>query len=226
MARFEFKMPDVGEGLADVEVVKWFVQTGDTVEENQPIADVETDKAIVTMPAPASGRVIELAAQEGQRVKVGAFLLAIETGSETTNKQGDRVPTSGEHSNSNPQSPIPSPQSLTPDPQPPAILASPVARKLAQDLGIALEDVAGTGPRGRINVEDVQRHQSFDRLVGVEEALAGEHEREARRDEQRRQQREGGGAGARGPVPDVSARRRTRGTRARPARAGRCSPRG
>src|SRR5262245_57354348 len=119
MARFEFKMPDVGEGLADVEVVKWFVQIGDTVEENQPIADVETDKAIVTMPAPASGRVIELAAQEGERVKVGAFLLAIETGSEdakTRSGEADHTPNS--------HSPLSTLQPPTSDPQPPVVLAS------------------------------------------------------------------------------------------------------
>jgi len=166
MARFEFKMPDVGEGLADVEVVTWFVKIGDRVEENQPIADVETDKAIVTMPAPATGQVIELAAKEGERVKVGAFLLAIETDGgeakprEEAGEQGSRG--AGERNSANVPTLQPSnPPTLhppPPNPQPPTILASPVARKLAHDLGIKLEDVSGTGPRGRINIEDVQRH--------------------------------------------------------------------
>ncbi|GAB4412794.1 MAG: pyruvate dehydrogenase complex dihydrolipoyllysine-residue acetyltransferase [Anaerolineae bacterium] len=159
MARFEFKMPDVGEGLADVEVVTWFVKIGDRVEENQPIADVETDKAIVTMPAPATGQVIELAAKEGERVKVGAFLLAIETGGGEAKTRGgeeagrrgrEDARTRSEIDDSNP--PTLQPSNL------PTILASPVARKLAHDLGVKLEEVTGTGPRGRINVEDVQRH--------------------------------------------------------------------
>lgn len=146
-------MPDVGEGLADVEVIAWFVKVGDRVQENQPIADVETDKAIVTMPAPATGRVIELAAKEGERVKVGAFLLAIETGGEEAkDRRGEQAETRHEADNFQPSNP--------PTLQPPTspVLASPVARKLAHDLGIALEEVTGTGPKGRINVEDVQRH--------------------------------------------------------------------
>lgn len=147
-------MPDVGEGLADVEVVAWFVKIGDRVEENQPIADVETDKAIVTMPAPATGQVIELAAKVGERVKVGGFLLAIETGSGDARARGDEDAKRNEADSLN----LPTSRPPTPDPQPLSILASPVARKLAQDLGVKLEEVAGTGPRGRINVEDVQRH--------------------------------------------------------------------
>jgi pyruvate/2-oxoglutarate dehydrogenase complex dihydrolipoamide acyltransferase (E2) component len=158
MARFEFKMPDVGEGLADVEVIAWFVKVGDSVQENQPIADVETDKAIVTMPAPATGRVIELAAKEGERVKVGAFLLAIETGSEEVkDRRGEEAGMRSEADYFQPFS-LPASQPPTPTPQPLPVLASPVARKLALDLGIALEEVTGTGPKGRINVEDVQRH--------------------------------------------------------------------
>lgn len=161
MARFEFKMPDVGEGLADVEVITWFVKVGDRVQENQPIADVETDKAIVTMPAPATGQVIELAAKEGERVKVGAFLLAIETGSEEAKPQSSEAAKqrggedAGRRSDADGSQPA-GPQLPTPSPQP--VLASPVARKLAQELGIALETVTGTGPKGRINVEDVQHH--------------------------------------------------------------------
>jgi pyruvate dehydrogenase E2 component (dihydrolipoamide acetyltransferase) len=159
MARFEFNMPDVGEGLANVEVVSWLVKVGDMVEENQPIVDVETDKAIVTMPAPATGRVIELAANEGERVKVGAFLLAIETRGEDTERRGAEALIFGEHDDSTPQSPVSSPPAFQPsNPPSSSILASPVARKLARDLGVKLEEVTGTGPRGRINVEDVQRH--------------------------------------------------------------------
>jgi pyruvate dehydrogenase E2 component (dihydrolipoamide acetyltransferase) len=172
MARFEFKMPDVGEGLADVEVIAWFVKVGDSVQENQPIADVETDKAIVTMPAPATGRVIELAAKEGDRVKVGAFLLAIETGGEEAkDRRGEEMGMESEGDYFQPSSP-PASQPPTPSPQPPSVLASPVARKLAQDLGIALEEVTGTGPKGRINVEDVQRHAEMSQAAKAPAAAA------------------------------------------------------
>lgn len=150
MAKFEFKMPDVGEGLAEVEVVKWFVSVGDMVEENQPIADVETDKAIVTMPAPASGKVVELAVQEGQRVEVGAFLLAIETGDEPARlapqPEAEPAPAGNGQAAATNASPAKTKKTL----------ASPVARKLARELGLQLEDVPGSGPGGRITVEDVK----------------------------------------------------------------------
>ncbi len=187
MARFEFKMPDVGEGLADVEVVTWFVKVGDMVKENQPIADVETDKAIVTMPAPASGKVIELAAKEGERVKIGAFLLAIETGSGDAGEAGDEANSVSLAQPSDLPTFQPSnlPTFQSSNPPSSSVLASPVARKLAHDLGIALEEVVGSGPRGRINVEDVQRHADMrqaavtdlsglpipDEPVAVEEAV-------------------------------------------------------
>jgi pyruvate dehydrogenase E2 component (dihydrolipoamide acetyltransferase) len=155
MARFEFSMPDVGEGLADVEIIEWFVKVGDTVEENQPIADVETDKAIVTMPAPATGQIIELAAQVGERVKVGAILLVIETAKVAV------VPAAGQNppeasGNGQAQTKVAPAASRQ-------VMASPVARKLARDLGVRLEDVGGTGPRGRITADDVQHH--FDGLA-------------------------------------------------------------
>ena len=154
MARFEFKMPDVGEGLADVEIVEWFINEGDSVEENQPIADVETDKAIVTMPAPASGTVIELAAQKGERIAVGATFVVMDTGTAdpapappvSTTKSEPTTATGNGH---------PPPVSPKKGKQP---LASPVARKLAKELGLDLAAVSGTGPRGRITTEDVQRH--------------------------------------------------------------------
>jgi pyruvate dehydrogenase E2 component (dihydrolipoamide acetyltransferase) len=170
MARFEFKMPDVGEGLADVEVVTWFVKVGDIVEENQPIVDVESDKAIVTMPAPASGKVIELTAKEGERVKVGAFLLVIETGAENAERRGDGAPLPNERDEFNPHSSVSNLPTFQPsNPPSSSILASPVARKLAHDLGIALEEVVGSGPRGRINAEDVQRHADMRQAAKVAE---------------------------------------------------------
>lgn len=151
MARFEFNMPDVGEGLADVEIVEWFVKVGDTVEENEPVADVETDKAIVTMPAPATGKIVELAAGKGERVKVGSLLLVMETdkAAAASPPEAQAAPVSVDQSgNGQPQTEASSER----------VLASPVARKLARELGVKLEDVQGSGPRGRISTDDVQRH--------------------------------------------------------------------
>ena len=157
MTRVEFKLPDVGEGLADVEVLEWFVKVGDFIEENQPIADVETDKAVVTMPAPATGKVVDLAAQPGERVNVGSLFVVIETekqpatispAPEATPPSPATTPAAKATTNSKPQAATSSKR----------VMASPVARKMAHDLGIALEDVAGSGPKGRITTDDVQRH--------------------------------------------------------------------
>jgi pyruvate dehydrogenase E2 component (dihydrolipoamide acetyltransferase) len=154
MARFEFIMPDIGEGLADVEVAEWLVKIGDTVEENQPIAEVETDKAFVTMPAPATGKIVAFAAQEGERVKVGELLLVMETAPPSSSPlQG------GEQRGAHP-APVTEvsedgEQRATPARQ---VQASPIARKRARELGVVIEEVVGTGPRGRITIEDVERH--------------------------------------------------------------------
>jgi pyruvate dehydrogenase E2 component (dihydrolipoamide acetyltransferase) len=149
MPRLEFHMPDVGEGLAEAEVVRWLVKLGDTVNENQPIAEVETDKAIVTMPAPGTGRVTELAVAEGERVKVGSLLLVMEVAT---------APAAAAVSS------VPQPQAATPSPSPSAaaatVQASPLARKLAAERGVPLDRVRGTGPGGRITVEDVEAHRS------------------------------------------------------------------
>src|SRR5213078_434635 len=79
MARFTFKLPDIGEGIAEAEIVAWHVAVGDRVEEDQNIADMMTDKATVEMESPVSGVVVELAGEVGDQVAIGAALVVIET---------------------------------------------------------------------------------------------------------------------------------------------------
>src|SRR5881397_1569040 len=79
MARFEFKLPDIGEGIAEAEIVAWHVQVGDTIAEDQQIADMMTDKATVEMESPVAGKVIELAGDVGDQVPIGSVLAVIET---------------------------------------------------------------------------------------------------------------------------------------------------
>ncbi|MDR7545538.1 MAG: dihydrolipoamide acetyltransferase family protein [Armatimonadota bacterium] len=148
MAETEFVLPDVGEGLAEVELVRWLVGVGEHVRENQPIAEVETDKAVVEMPAPATGRITWQGAQPGQRIRVGQAWLRMEVVSPADSSaisregvsQSVEAPAERQASSSAP------------------VLASPAARRLAQELNVPLESVRGTGPDGRITVEDVQRH--------------------------------------------------------------------
>src|SRR4051794_10067920 len=79
MARFEFKLPDIGEGIAEAEIVAWHVKIGDTIGEDQQIADMMTDKATVEMESPVAGKVIELAGEVGDQVPIGSVLAVIET---------------------------------------------------------------------------------------------------------------------------------------------------
>src|SRR3954464_9526802 len=79
MGRFTFKLPDIGEGISEAEIVAWHVAVGDRVEEDQQVADMMTDKATVEMESPVSGVVVELAGEVGDQVAIGAALVVIET---------------------------------------------------------------------------------------------------------------------------------------------------
>ena len=79
MARFTFKLPDIGEGISEAEIVAWHVAVGDRVEEDQQLADMMTDKATVEMESPVNGTVVELAGEVGDQVSIGAALVVIET---------------------------------------------------------------------------------------------------------------------------------------------------
>lgn len=123
---FELKLPDVGEGIAEGEVVRWLVVEGAAVREDDPLVEILTDKANVEIPSPVSGTFLKILAQPGQVVKVGGLLALIEPAA---------VKTAG------------------PDG---AALATPVVRKLAKDLGVKLEAIPGSGPGGRVTEGDVR----------------------------------------------------------------------
>lgn len=153
----EFKLPDLGEGLTEGEIVKWLVKPGDQVREGQPFVQVETDKALVEIPAPRSGVVLALLAQEGERVQVGKVIAVF-------GEPGERLQQPQEPVGSTPASvgvvgtleeaPEEEPQVAPAEAQ---IKALPGVRKLAKDLGVALEALKGSGPGGRITEEDVRK---------------------------------------------------------------------
>lgn len=158
---FEFKLPDIGEGVAEGEVVKWLVKEGAEVKENQPLVEIMTDKVNVEIPSPRKGTIQRLMAKEGETIRVGQVLLVIAEKGESTPppSAGPKGP-----SISPPTKPMmaPSPPSPTTvavevPKKPHEILATPATRRLARDLGIDLVMVQGTGPGGRITDEDVNR---------------------------------------------------------------------
>ncbi|MFP3867452.1 MAG: dihydrolipoamide acetyltransferase family protein [Desulfobacteraceae bacterium] len=148
----EFKLPDVGEGLTEGELLAWLVKEGDQVREGQPLARVETDKAVVEIPAPRDGVVLKLLFNEGATIKVGeVFVILGEPGEKAAPGPPRGVGVVGELEEAPPE-PAPSPEAPKK-----AVLATPVVRKLAKDLGVDLAQVRGSGPEGRILEDDVRQ---------------------------------------------------------------------
>ena len=151
MAEFDFLMPDVGEGLSEAEIVEWIVAVGDLVAEDQPVVVVQTDKAVVDIPAPAAGRLVAQAAAVGEIVLIGSTLFRIDAAGAVPDL-GGHGPTSSAAS-SPAQGSVPAFTELLPVLKP---KASPATRKRALDLGVVLAAVAGSGPGGRITTADVE----------------------------------------------------------------------
>ncbi|MGO7873137.1 dihydrolipoamide acetyltransferase family protein [Rhizobium leguminosarum] len=158
MGEFIIKMPDVGEGVAEAEIVEWHVKTGDPVREDMVIAAVMTDKATVEIPSPVNGTVTWLAGEVGDRIAVKAPLVRIETAGEI-----DEAPPIG--ISQPPIAETPRAEMAKPAPAAPAPaaapaekpLAAPSVRLFARESGVDLRQVQGTGPAGRILREDIEQ---------------------------------------------------------------------
>lgn len=188
MGKFTFNLPDIGEGIAEAEIVAWHVKPGDTVEEDQQIADLMTDKATVEMESPVSGTVLEVAGEVGETIAIGSMLVVIETVGEVSRQEEEVVDTVS--------APAPAPKAKAvenrievenpdasdaddaiaadPDPEPlpdptpaPAprqdakVLASPAVRARARDLGIDLAEVKPAAD-GRLRHADLDAFLSYN----------------------------------------------------------------
>jgi len=147
---FDFTLPDLGEGIVEVELRKWLVKEGDRITEHQAVAEVETDKAVVVVPAPRAGVVTRIHRHEDEVVRVGEILMTID---EANGEAAPRKPSTGivgslpEAEEEVP----PTPQSSAP------VMATPLVRKLAREKGIDLQGIRGSGPRGSITPEDLNQ---------------------------------------------------------------------
>ncbi len=165
MAIYEWKLPDVGEGIHEAEIMKWHVNPGDKVEAEQVILEIQTDKAVVDIPSPVAGRVSALLADEGSVVRVGTPVIHFET--EATGGSSSQVET--EAGASSIQTPSAPPQSVSAPrkessasegaPSAGRVLATPAVRKLARELGLDIRQVVGSGENGRILKEDLHAFQ-------------------------------------------------------------------
>ncbi|MDF3304545.1 dihydrolipoamide acetyltransferase family protein [Rhodococcus sp. T2V] len=152
---YTFHLPDIGEGIAEAEIIRWLVGPGDQVVEDQPVAEIETDKALVEMPSPATGQVAELCAPEGAMVQVGERLIVIADGAAPTPAEpaqsvdGEVAAPPAGSADHTAQSAHGSGVQKRP-------LATPATRRLAREVGVSLEGLVGTGPGGRISDDDVR----------------------------------------------------------------------
>jgi len=127
---YEFKLPDLGEGLTEGEIARWLVAEGQEIAEDDPLVEIATDKTTVEIPSPAAGTVSRILVHEGDVVPVGTVLVVIGNGDHPVS---DTKPASDTR-----------------------VRTTPLVRRLAQELGVDLESLAGTGPQGRITEQDVR----------------------------------------------------------------------
>ena len=155
---FEFKLPDIGEGVAEGEILKWMAKEGDQIHEDQPLVEIMTDKVNVQIPAPRSGKVVTILAKEGDVAKVGQTIMVIDDGGGGNLKP----PTAPKPVQAPAPSPMAQPQEGAPVSSQ-AVLATPATRRLARELGVDVSQVKGTGSQGRITDDDVKRYASTSR---------------------------------------------------------------
>jgi pyruvate/2-oxoglutarate dehydrogenase complex dihydrolipoamide acyltransferase (E2) component len=135
---YEFKLPDLGEGLTEGEIARWLVSEGQEVAEDEPLVEIQTDKTTVEIPSPAAGKVTSILVEEGKVVPVGTVLVVIGGDGDGARKQPDTAQPA---------------QTASP---PSKGRATPLVRKIAQELGVDLDSLTGTGPQGRITEDDVR----------------------------------------------------------------------
>jgi len=154
VSEYQFKLPDLGEGMVESEIGEWFIKVGDQVAEEDLVGTMMTDKAAVELSSPVSGRVLKLAGEPGDIVAVGAALVVFDVGAAVGAAPTPRPNTD------------PVGAALALRPAPGRVITSPAVRRRAKESGVDLSNVSGTGPGGRI------LRQDFDKLVGAGDAGA------------------------------------------------------
>jgi pyruvate dehydrogenase E2 component (dihydrolipoamide acetyltransferase) len=150
---YEFKLPDLGEGLTEGEIARWLVEEGQEIAEDDPLVEVQTDKTTVEIPSPAAGKVASILVEEGKVVPVGTVLVVIgeAVGGAAPTVEDEQPRAAADTS----ESAVESTRLMGSDPKP-RPRATPLVRKVAQQLGVDLATVEGSGPQGRITEEDVR----------------------------------------------------------------------
>ena len=147
---FEFKLPHLGEGLTEAEIARWLVVEGQSVAEDDPLVEVQTDKTTVEIPSPRAGTVLKILVEEGEIAPVGAVLVVI-------GEEGEQLLRAVERGEARPDAAPAGPIVAVVPPEPlDAVRATPAVRQLGKELGVELVGLHGTGPGGRIQEADVR----------------------------------------------------------------------
>jgi pyruvate dehydrogenase E2 component (dihydrolipoamide acetyltransferase) len=155
---YEFKLPDLGEGLTEGEIARWLVSEGQDVAEDEPLVEIQTDKTTVEIPSPATGRVARILVEEGSTVPVGTVLVVIGEDGAVADEQPRAEPAPQQEAA--PDSPVSAPAIER-------IRATPLVRKVAQELGVELAAVTPSGPGGRLTEADVRAAAATPDEVGA-----------------------------------------------------------
>jgi len=145
---YEFKLPDLGEGLTEGEIARWLVSEGQEVAEDDPLVEIQTDKTTVEIPSPAAGKVARILVAEGDVVAVGTVLVVIGEDGAEPSSAATQGRTQGQT------------QGQSPAVETGRVRATPLVRRMADELGVDLATVEATGPQGRVTEEDVRRAAS------------------------------------------------------------------
>lgn len=183
---FEFKLPDIGEGIHEGEILKWFVKEGDHIEEDDPLCEVQNDKAVVEIPSPVEGEVLEIYVQEGEVAIVGDPLIKIdaegheseeeaENEEQTTaakEEQGGLKETQSEAKTTDVTDANEQASEQTTSNQ--RVIAMPSVRKYAREQEVHIQEVSGSGKNGRILKEDIDAYISGDQKAPSEDKATGQ----------------------------------------------------
>jgi pyruvate dehydrogenase E2 component (dihydrolipoamide acetyltransferase) len=163
---YDVKLPDIGEGIAEGEIVRWFVQAGDAVKEDQPLVEVMTDKASVEIPSPRTGVIAALLAEAGEVVPVGNVIVSIALPGDADVAPTTVIAAAPARATA-----------VAPATGGTRAQALPAVRQLAKKLGVDLDAISGSGPAGRITAEDVERASGASRASSPAGANAADEER-------------------------------------------------
>src|SRR5690625_3263712 len=156
---FEFKLPDIGEGIHEGEILKWFIAEGDKIEEDDPLCEVQNDKAVVEIPSPVEGTVLDIKVAAGEVAIVGDTLISIDAeGYESQPEEDVEEETTKQEVEVKKEEVTVEEKETTEEPVTTSgkrVIAMPSVRKYAREQGVNIQEVTGTGKNGRILKEDV-----------------------------------------------------------------------